>query len=207
MIAGITILMLVMSIIGITRTVVMGNANKILEVYSSHQENSEQGFASSTLIEFGSTLKTVNIAMTLVPLIHTYWYGESYLNSLFVAVPNIIPGASRKSEGLDVWLTEMAFGDLSETHGRGGSISMEAYMNFGYAGVLVFLVVGAFLRFLYERFLEYPNFLRTVILFAAISGMSLWIRNTSTMFIRPFLWPIIIVLLTCKSGSNNINEQ
>jgi hypothetical protein len=69
---------------------------------------------------------------------------------------------------------------------------MEAYVNFGFiGGVISFLFLGGFYRFLYERFLARPNFVRTVLLLASISALMIWMRNTSLVYTRTFVWAMI----------------
>ncbi len=182
-----------MAIIGATRDIVLGDVRKIAQEYQYVQEARQHNAITSTLIEFGSSIKTVNIAMELVPSMHSYWYGKSYLDSALVAIPNVIPGRVRAATGLGVWITETAFESMERTHGRGGSIAMEAYMNFGYAGAFIFLLVGSFCRSLYEKLLNRPTFFRLAMLLSTMAGLALWIRNTFSMFIRPPLWTFLIV--------------
>lgn len=186
-------LMFIMAVIGITRTAAVGDIKKIKEEYVYVQEASAHNTITRTLLEFGASIKTVVIAMEVVPKNHSYWYGTSYLESALVVIPNLIPGEQRVSKGLGVWLTETAFGSLERTHGRGGSIVMEAYMNFGYAGIIIFLFLGMLIRNLYEKVLNQTTFLRLAMFIIIMSSTAFWIRNTFTSFIRPPIWMLIIV--------------
>jgi len=180
----------IMGFIGITRSAAVLDLPKATEVYE--KKVSENNVIIQTGLEFGTTLKTVVIAIALVPSKHDYWLGKSYIDAFKIVVPNVMPGATRISKGLAVWLTESAFGKLDNTHGRGGSIAMEAYMNFGfYGGALSFLFVGWFFRFIYERYLSKPNLMNAVVLLSASSGLMLWVRNTSNAMPRNIIWAMV----------------
>lgn len=195
-IIGILTLFFVMGAIAVTRRAAVLDIGKMVEAFQN-RESSDQNLIEQNLLEFGTTIKTVVFAMSLVPEQHPYWYGKSYLDSIEICVPNIIPGTVRVSRGIGVWLTETVTGlSIWETHGRGGSIAMEAYVNFGFIGGAVsFVILGMFYRLLYERFLAKPTFIRTVILFCSVSVLVLWIRNTSNTFSRTIVWSIIAAWL------------
>ena len=141
----------------------------------------------------------VGMAMALVPSQHAYWKGTSYLSAIEILLPNILLGFERvqELEGIGPWITEQAFGaTIHTTHGRGGSIAMEAYMNFGFmGGIIFFIFLGMFYRFIYERFLARPDFLRTVLVLAVTSAIMLWTRNTFNQAIRPLVWPCLMALV------------
>src|SRR5690606_6929244 len=104
----------------------------------------EGGSGSSSIIdalnEFGISIKTVVISIYLVPSKYDFWYGSSFIDSFLIVFPNFF--SHRVSSGIGVFVTEAAFGPIDSTHGRGGSIAMEAYLNFWYFGVLLFAVYG-----------------------------------------------------------------
>jgi hypothetical protein len=185
-------LMFAMGVVGAARTRVTLDVRGMLQEYQVQAARAEYDFVSRTLIEFGFSLKTVVIAMDLVPEEYPYWLGRSHLDGLQYVVPNVIPGLVRGGRGLVAWLNEEAFGSMRWTHGRGGSIAMEAYVNFGFlGGALWFIVVGLLYRILYERFLARPNFLRAVLLLAGIVCLMLWVRNSSALVPRLLMWPLL----------------
>jgi hypothetical protein len=189
-------LLFVSSVVALARNTVTLNPVQIYTEYQIQSAHEQIGPITRALLEFGVSLKTVVIAMHFVPSQHSYWWGKSYLDGLQLVLPNVIPGVIREQEGLGVWLNQLAFGSLRWTHGRGGSIAMEAYVNFGVVGgALTFLAVGAAYRWVYERFLARPNLMRTVILFASVVCLMLWMRNTSQLVPRLFMWPILAAWL------------
>jgi hypothetical protein len=191
--AGFAGLLFLMGVVSATRGAITLNVAQIAEEYKHVARKEEQNALTRTLLEFGVSIKTVVIAMAVVPDEADYWYGRSYLDSLEVAVPNVIPGMVRTGEqGLGTWLNEGVFGSSQRTWGRGGSIAMEAYVNFGFiGGILFFGLLGAVYRTLYERFLARPSFLRAVLLFALFSATMLWVRNTSYLVARTMLWALL----------------
>jgi oligosaccharide repeat unit polymerase len=205
---GLLGLFFVMGVIGIARKVVTLNVFQMAQAYKQ-REYTEHGTIVNSFIEFGVSIKTVVIAMDLVPERHPYWYGKSYLDSLELIVPNVIPGRVRTSQSVGAWLTETAFGSLYETWGRGGSIAMEAYMNFGVlGGIFSFLLLGGGYRVLYELFLTRPCFLTTTVLLAAMSGLIIWTRNTSSMYTRTVVWAVItawIIQMLCRNERTTEN--
>jgi hypothetical protein len=185
--------MFVSTVIGLSRTTITLNVGRMYEEYKYQTEQSEEmGGVSRALMEFGATVKTVVIAMDLVPDQYPYWYGESYLGGFELVVPNVIPGYERGTTGgLGAFITETVFGSLENTHGRGGSIAMEAYVNFGFVGgLLSFAVLGVCFRMLYERFLRRPDLLRSALFLASASALMLWVRNTSYAVPRTMLWTL-----------------
>lgn len=73
---------------------------------------------------------------------------------------------------------------------------MEAYMNFGcVGGIIFFTFLGAIYRYIYEKFLAKPNFLRTVLILALTSSFTLWMRNTVKQSIRALVWSFIVALI------------
>lgn len=187
------VLFFIMTVIGITRTLAVLDVKQIAQEYQYVQQEEQVNPITRAFLEFGSSIKTVDIAMTLVPEQHPYWYGKSYVDGLFLLIPNIIPGFIRTQENsVGAWVTETAFGSLQSTHGRGGSIAMEAYLNFGFLGGAVFFVfLGYGYRVLYERVLCKPTFLRIAVFLGFTAGLVLWMRNTANVFYRPFVWTFL----------------
>ncbi len=199
-------------VLSLTRTVTLLDVKKITAEYKHQQQGSRYNIFEKTGLEFGSTIKIVVAAMAIVPSEHPYRYGKSYIDSILIAVPNIIPGRIRTSEStkdIVLWVNEMAYGTFLKW-GRGGSIVMEAYLNFGFIGTVIFFsFLGCGYRCIYERFLFKPNLVRTVLLLTATGGMMLWIRNALAIAIRPPVWGLmfaIMVQLLFGSKTNQADE-
>jgi len=183
------------TVIATVRRVAIFNVAKMAKTYQETHIG-EHSAITTALVEFGGSIKVVSNAMEFVPSYHAYWKGTSYLNALQVVLPNIIPGIERQQKGLGSWLNEQAFGSIMSTHGRGGSIVMEAYMNFGFIGAVVFFVLlGAFYRSIYERFLAKPDFVRSVLIFGLTSHFMLWMRNTVGQGFRGLVWSFVVAVI------------
>lgn len=190
-------LVFVSRVIAVTRTKSIYNPVEMIDYYFS--SDAAGGFWSF-FHEFGASLKTVVIGMHYVPDSFNYWYGRSYIDSLFMIVPNLF--SARESSGVGVFITEVAFGSIGETHGRGGSIAMEAYLNFGLIGSLLFLIFGVYLRALYRKFLASDSLYYSVAYLASVGAFSMWMRNTSSVSFRIVAWSLIgVVILNIISNS------
>jgi oligosaccharide repeat unit polymerase len=183
--------MLVIPIIAYSRTRSIYNP---FQMFRSYSEGSSESLFVSALNELGTTIKTVSITMHFVPDRYEYWWGSSYLYSMSLVVPNV-QGMRTSSGSPGAWLTETAFGDLSKTHGRGGSIAMEAYRNFGpVLGLGVFLLLGIAVKKAYGYLLRKPGVISGVAYFSIISSVVLWVRNDSALAPRTILWSVAIAM-------------
>lgn len=156
--------------------------------------SSQNNLILSMLTEFGSTIKTVSIAIYYVPQMKEFWYGESYLSSALIVLPNLL-GEARSSSDLATFVTEVAFGPLDSTHGRGGSIVMESYLNFGYYGSILFVLLGFYLKEVQVRYSYSSSLMNSVLLYGSIAAVSMWIRNTSSVSFRIIVWTIALSFL------------
>jgi oligosaccharide repeat unit polymerase len=169
-----------------------------IEAYALYSQNKENNPVVSSISEFGSTFKTIPIIMTYIPDYYSYLNGSTLYSSLKIALPNF--GSARESNNLATWLTETAFGD--NTWGRGGSIAMEAYGNFGIIGSqFFFLVLGIIFALSYNRLYENKKFYHVLFYFLILAAVCLWMRNTSTFVFRIVIWGSLayfLCLFICK---------
>jgi oligosaccharide repeat unit polymerase len=189
---GLLTFLLIIPIIAPSRTKSIFNP---LQMVQSYSESSSESLVISALNELGTTIKTVAITMHFVPERYDYWWGSSYLHSMSIVLPNM--RGIRTSVGTPgAWLTETVFGDLSKTHGRGGSIAMEAYRNFGFVlGLGVFLILGFGLKKAYGRFLRNPGVISGAAYFSIIAAVVLWVRNDSSLAPRTVIWSVAIAVV------------
>lgn len=192
------IIIIISTVLSVTRVESIYNPIDMLEVYLSSDKANNP--IVDAFIEFGVSIKTVNIAMTLIPNDYDYWYGHSLIDSFLIALPNIF-GTRVSSGNLGAWVTEVAFGTLSNTYGRGGSIAMEAYVNFGYFGVLLFSFLGWISGITYKKFINEPSLFNTIFTMMLISALSIWVRNTSSVSFRIVIWGLFIS--TCVAYFTN----
>lgn len=148
------------------------------------------------LIEFGSSIKTVNIAMGFIPEHFDFWYGKSLYDSFMISLPSIFSTRSVE-DSIGSWITITAFGPLSYNYGRGGSIAMESYMNFGvYGSAIFFSILGYVISRFFRGFYLSSSVTRGVLFLSSLPAISMWMRNTSSVSFRIVIWSVIFTYLT-----------
>lgn len=192
---------LVLFITGILSVSRLESVYNPIEAYDLYIESKQSNPIVSSISEFGSTFKTIPIIMTYIPSQNSYLYGQTLLGSLKIVIPNF--GEARESNNLATWLTYTAFGD--NTWGRGGSIAMEAYGNFGLIGSqFFFFIVGSIFAITYNKFYESKSIYSILLYFLLLGALCLWMRNTSTFFFRIIVWGSIAYLICIYSCRLNI---
>lgn len=160
-----------------------------LEAILLYNDSKELNPVISALAEFGASFKTLTLIMSYIPNHYDYWYGKSYIDSFLLTFPNF--GEARKSTSVATWLTETAFG--KDSYGRGGSIAMESFANFGVIGsVLFFCSLGVISAKLYKIYKNSKKLIHIVMYLSFISILCLWMRNTSVMLFRTIIWSVLI---------------
>lgn len=193
-VVGFVSIMVFSAVIAVARTTVTGDVFAMIEVFgNSDVENP----LLHSLIEFGSSLKTVVIAGVFIPSTRDYLYGQTYIDSLISIIPQSITGYfyHPESESFVTWLTLTAFGDRT-TWGRGGSIAMEAYANFGYLiGIAFFSLLGGAMKYIRLKSEQFYSGGWTIAYYASIGASMIWVRNTSSQISRMIVWSLIIYVL------------
>ncbi len=187
--AGSTVLLL----LAISAMVAVGRGQSAfnpIEMVRIYIDSGRQSPLVDALTEFGLSIKTVVIAMYYVPERYPFWFGASFVDSLLIAIPN--PFGFRVSSGLGVFITEVAFGPIDSTHGRGGSIAMESYLNFGYFGIVLFGVYAVYLKKIFLMYMLENSLLVSVVFYASIGAFALWMRNTSGAAFRIIVWSFVL---------------
>jgi oligosaccharide repeat unit polymerase len=152
--------------------------------------------------EMGSSMMTVAHTIELVPSEREFDCGMGYIHSILTIMPNffweIHPTIARGSAAN--WLVStVSPRRASEGGGYGFSFIAEAYLNFGWIGLPVFL---AAIGFLFARFIlwaiEYNDPARLATVASFSSFLFLFARGESTSIIRPLVWYAIFpYLLAC----------
>lgn len=163
-----------------------------LDAVSSYQEKRDDNIIVESVSEFGKSFKTVPIIMSYIPERYDYWYGKSYIDAFLITFPSVFE--TRTSESISAWLTETAFGKY--TYGRGGSITMESYGNFGGIGsIFFFIFLGLLSGFLYKKYCYSSKLVYAIAYVSLVSSICLWMRNSSNVVFRTVIWSIIICWL------------
>jgi oligosaccharide repeat unit polymerase len=191
--AGIASFLVVSAVIATTRTEVTFDVVSAISVYNQKAKMSP---LLAGLVEYGGTLKTVVASIYIMPRYHDFWEGGSYVHALSVVAPNVLE-TSRNSVGSPgSWISNTVFASEADPHGRGGSIAMEAYLNFGFwGGIFTFVILGFFVKFLYKSACQRPNFVILVVYLSFMAALQLWVRNTSAYVFRPIVWSFVMAIM------------
>lgn len=163
-----------------------------INAVSSYQDKKENNILVESISEFGKSFKTIPIIMSYIPQQYDYWYGKSYLEAFLITFPSLFN--TRTSASISAWLTETAFG--KDTYGRGGSITMESYGNFGVLGSIPFFIfLGALSGYLYKKYCYSSSLIYAISYVALVSSLCLWMRNSSNVVFRTVIWAILICWL------------
>lgn len=143
-------------VIGLVTVVLVTSAMGELRAINSNQSNRSGDLIDGT-IGSGNGFDTVRSTAIIerVPSRAGYLYGTSYLALPVFWVPRQIwPG--KPETGLGAWVKEKLFGVSARQSGWPPGFIAEAYINFGYIGI-VFLpfFIGMAMRWFYEMFRPY----------------------------------------------------
>ena len=152
--------------------------------YSSH--------AVSVVSEMGKSMQTVSYTLELVPNKRSFDWGEGYLYALLTGLPNVWDGLHPAvARGLpSSWLVWEVSPQIARAGGSlGFSFIAEAYLNFGWYGAPVFIML---LGFLYGKFVTKVILSKNLALYALLASFisfSLYFpRGELSAVVRQFLW-------------------
>lgn len=179
-------------------------------LYNSYKQNplflaiEESGFS------FLSTGTVIAYSPSIIP----YQYGMSYINGLWMLVPNLFwkvhPAANIN--------TDIVFSSfLTQYGGIGSSFIAEAYWNFGYYSLLLMIAFGGFVGTITKKITEFSKKGQAVRFFFALYAGKIfltYVRSDTVSFWRNFvyfgLFPILLAGLTIRFAgkrNNKSNEQ
>ena len=129
-----------------------GSTGNTIETYSELLSREETTPISTVLSEMGHSMYPLAATMEIVPEREDYRYGSTYLWGLTTLIPNLgfwerHPGV--ENANLGEWLMK----EKNLNFGPGYSITAEAYINFGYLGLIFFYIFG----FLLAKYCKYIN--------------------------------------------------
>lgn len=168
------------------------------------------------LIEFGSSIKSTQLAMQFIPSYNDYFYGFTYISSFASIYPNVF---NLYGDFVKNYTFTLFFPDFT-TYAIGGNMIGEAFFNFGYFISMPFaLLIGFFISKVHlllniatER--KQP-FIHVLSLMCFVSLFS-WIRGFFCSFIFTFFVLLAIYFSThlffkrkqkFNSSKNNIEND
>lgn len=142
--------------------------------------------------EMGRSMNTIGYSLELVPGEREYDYGMGYLYSALTIVPNIgadlHPAAKKVQYGK--WLTAQVNPWLADRGGGVGfSFVAEAYVNFGWAGAPLFIMlVGFLLAQLLNWSIRDNDAGRLAVMAAFMAFLLMYARGEFISIVRPLVW-------------------
>lgn len=181
-------------ILTLSSVIAVSRVNSIynpIEAISMALADSENNILINVIKEFGLSFKTIPFIVFLTDDLNYYWMGKSYFDSLLLILPNMFGEIRNADNNMDTWVTSQLFG--LDTYGRGGSIAMEAYGNFGFiGGTMFFIFVGALTAKLYNKYRFKGDVYNVVIYLVFLGALVLWMRANSNFLFRILVWSLII---------------
>ncbi|MBR6407745.1 MAG: O-antigen polysaccharide polymerase Wzy [Clostridia bacterium] len=179
---------------------VRNTRNKTVETYTSAYEivSEKENPAVSAIGEIGWQLSSTVEVMKHVPSDYEFRNGKTYFYSMTTIIPNLgfwdVHPAVKNAQ-LTKWLQAV----MNLNYGPGFSIVAEAYINFGWFGILFMIIEGLiFGRILTssDRYsIKYnPEMLSINLTFLVVSTLSAT-RSSALVFVRSVLYNVVPVYL------------
>lgn len=148
-----------------------------------------------TFVETGSSVRTINMTIAIVPSDYSYLYGRSYVSSTIHIIPYLQGVVARVSPFWAInanTLTQNTFAG-PEAAGLGFAIAGEGYINFGLVGAFFHMVfIGWFLRRIYVWFASSLSPSRALVFFVSLGIFMVVVRNTTNILFAPLAQVIVL---------------
>lgn len=190
----------IFSLISASR-IYLNNINNLGQFISETAENIlKNNFLEAVIREMGNTQIINTLVFKECPSTSGYQFGLSYIKMLWAIIPNFIGSAYTGYIGVDITFSKLY---MKTNAGLGASYIAEGYWNFGYFSIVAFVLFGAFLGWIEQKFRYICNNKRqkATILFLHIYIMYFMIfivRSESLEFGRNFVYYCLIPIFLCK---------
>ena len=158
----------------------------------------------ASITEMASTIYTVTGTLELVPSVRPFALGSSYYYALFSLVPNLFwrinPASANELARWFSWTVSPDYAALGG--GWGYSFVAEAYLNFGWIGMpIVLMLIG----YIYARFVIWAgnsdNPAKLALLASFSSFFYLYARGEIASMPRYFVWYSLLPYFVVMAGS------
>jgi len=191
---GTVFLLILMSALATTRN----EGGRSLDVDSF---SSDDNMAVKAIAEMGGSQSCLVKTMELVPsATEDFRYGRTYFFAFTTIIPNLnfwdIHPAKKYANSSD-WLTDK----LGLSYGTGFSMTAEAYINFGYFGILVFLLFGYLFAKIFgsiDSAIKKHDMGRVVFLLIIFWFALKLPRNNFINIVRPFFYIVLPIYVYCN---------
>lgn len=160
--------------------------------------------------EMGGSAYPLILIMRNVPAIRGFGYGSSYIMSFFSVIPDtFLFGLDyKKYTNLQEWLTYDVLGQIS---GTGFSICAEAYFNFSWLGVFLFIIIGnLYYKFFYSAFAKRGGMANNpaslVVSICLLDETLLIARGQFVGLVRQGVYILLICGLISKIAKNSLKK-
>lgn len=168
------------------------------------RDTNEDNIFTDVISTAGMQVLTVTAVYDNCPSQIPYSYGEYYLFGILRVIPNIMGGKNIFiTDSIDTMFRKF----LTVTYGMGSSFIIEAYYNFGYAGILMMAVYGWLISYLVNymesKSKQEENLVMTCFVYYIAATSFFWIRSDARFLVREivFYYLGIKVLVMCVQGT------
>ncbi len=197
-------LLIVFPVIGATRNEVAGVDLFSVEFLTKTLMGVDNPLVAS-ISEMGFSATTIGWTMELVPKVRPFALGMSVVVAILTLVPNVFSAGRHPAltmSGYDIpdfWLVGEIEPEFAERGGSFGfSFIAEAYLNFGWFGILLLGGLG----FFYARFVQWAvrdrDPLKMAIIAIFVSFFLFYPRGSCQMLFRPLIWYSMFPYLLIK---------
>jgi oligosaccharide repeat unit polymerase len=149
--------------------------------------------ATASLTEMGSTMSTIAYTMDLVPSDREFEYGQSYLFAALTVLPNVFGTALHPAiehGTASSWLVRtISYDTAAAGGGMGYSFIAEAYLNFGWAGPPLVMILMGFGFASVECFAARSASPAAAALMGVVTVFGLiYARAEMSNVVRPIIW-------------------
>lgn len=155
------ILIMTANIVRVIRIIPNRDLSTFFEYMFSSDKDGTDNMIVGIMGELGSSMATLIETMNLVPSDYAHLYGSSYFYALTWLIPGFLTNNVWQKASMNNWIDTVRY----TGSGWGFSTTAEAYFNFGFAGVLVFIIIGFVVGKLFKR-LDHDFFEKNPIEFA-----------------------------------------
>jgi hypothetical protein len=158
----------------------------------------------AAIVEMGTTVRPLLETLDLVPRSFGFRYGSSYIFAAATALPNLgatVREVSGNAAELPpaLWVTAVT---EPATYQLGGGLGFSAiaepYLNFGYAGVLVWFIALGYLLAKCDATTDASSAWNLAFRALLLTAIVTTTRNDMTNFVRPILWPVAAVFIASR---------
>lgn len=202
---GVAVLYVCSLLSNVRRITNYGKTNSASQILNEaiHDTNEDNIF-TDVISTAGMQILTVTAVYDNCPSEIPYSYGEYYLFGILRIIPNVTGGTNIFiTDSIDTMFRKF----LTVTYGMGSSFIIEAYYNFGYAGVLMMVLYGALIaylvNFMENRQKQEENLVLTYFVYYIAATSFFWIRSDARFLVREivfYYWGIKILTM-CVQGT------